>query len=124
MKTKESSVDPFVYHVSICGKTSFKNYENMKIIQIMINIHKPKPIYIFGRSLLENNVENYIHAFMHLCLDRVCFLCCGKKRVSGCITVMREVSQQNGFIINQINKLTIKNYSNLSKINILYYLKF
>ena len=42
----------------------------MKFIQIMIKIHKPKPIYLFGRSMLENNVEKYIHAFMHLCLVR------------------------------------------------------
>ena len=44
LKTKESSVDPFDYHVSICGKISFKNYENKKFIQIMIIIRKPKPI--------------------------------------------------------------------------------
>ena len=31
--------------------------------------------------------------------------------------------QQNGFIFNQINKLKIKNYSNLSNINIHYHLK-
>ena len=33
------------------------------------------------------------------------------------------VARQNGFIFSQINKLTIKIYSNLSKINICYYLK-
>ena len=33
------------------------------------------------------------------------------------------VARQNGFIFNQLNKLTIKNYSNLSNINISYYLK-
>ena len=32
------------------------------------------------------------------------------------------VARGNGFIFNQINKLTIKNYSNLSHINIQYYL--
>ena len=32
-------------------------------------------------------------------------------------------AQRNGFIFNQINKLTIKIYSNLSNINICYYLK-
>ena len=33
------------------------------------------------------------------------------------------VARQNGFIIIQINKLTIKIYSNLLKLNICYYLK-
>ena len=33
-------------------------------------------------------------------------------------------ARENGFIINQTNKLTIKIYSNLSIINIHYYLKF
>ena len=33
------------------------------------------------------------------------------------------VARQNGFIFIQINKLTIKIYSNLSNINICYYLK-
>ena len=33
-------------------------------------------------------------------------------------------ARQNGFIFNQINKLTIKIYSNLSNINIQYYLKY
>ena len=33
------------------------------------------------------------------------------------------VARENGFLFNQINKLTIKIYSNLSHINIHYYLK-
>ena len=33
------------------------------------------------------------------------------------------IARQNGFLFNQINKLTIKNYSNLSNINIHCYLK-
>ena len=33
------------------------------------------------------------------------------------------VARERGFIFNQINKLTIKRYSNLSHINIHYYLK-
>ena len=33
------------------------------------------------------------------------------------------VARQNGFIFSQINKLTIKIYSNRSKIDICYYLK-
>ena len=37
---------------------------------------------------------------------------------------MREVSRQSGFLFKQINKLTIKKYSNLPNINLLYYLKF
>ena len=32
-------------------------------------------------------------------------------------------ARENGFIFNQINKLTIKIYSNLSNINICYFLK-
>ena len=35
-----------------------------------------------------------------------------------------KIARQNGFIFIQINKLTIKFYSNLSIINIHYYLKF
>ena len=35
----------------------------------------------------------------------------------------KTIAGQNGFILNQINKLTIKFYSNLSHINVLYYLK-
>ena len=34
-----------------------------------------------------------------------------------------KIAPQEGFIFNQINKLTIKNYSNLSNINTSYYLK-
>ena len=34
------------------------------------------------------------------------------------------VGRQNGFIFNQISKLTIEIYSNLQSINICYYLKF
>ena len=34
-----------------------------------------------------------------------------------------EIAPQNGFVFNQINKLTIFFYSNLSRINIHYYLK-
>ena len=71
LKTKEISVDPFDYHVSICGKFSFKNYENINFIQFMITLRKPKPTKLFGGSVPENNVEKYIHAFMHLCLVRV-----------------------------------------------------
>ena len=33
------------------------------------------------------------------------------------------IARENGFIFNQINKLTIKIYSNLSNINIQYYLR-
>ena len=33
------------------------------------------------------------------------------------------VARQNGFIFNQINKLTMKIYGNLQSINICYYLK-
>ena len=94
----------------------------MKFLQIMINIQKPKPINLFGRSMLKNKVEKYIHAFMHLCLFEYDFYVVEKKRVSDCISVMREVSRQNGFIFNQINKLTLRKYSNLSNINILCYL--
>ena len=48
LKKKESSVDPFDYHVSICRKILFKSYKNMKFIKIMINILKPKPTNLFG----------------------------------------------------------------------------
>ena len=34
-----------------------------------------------------------------------------------------KIARENGFIFNQINKITIKIYSNLSQINIHYYLK-
>ena len=34
-----------------------------------------------------------------------------------------KTARQRGFIFNQIHKITIKNYSSLSKINIMYYLK-
>ena len=34
-----------------------------------------------------------------------------------------KIAQENGFIFNQRNKITIKNYSNLSQMNIQYYLK-
>ena len=34
-----------------------------------------------------------------------------------------KTARQNGFIFNQINKLTIKIYRNRSQINIFYYLK-
>ena len=34
------------------------------------------------------------------------------------------VARQKGFVFNQLNKLTIKTYSNLQSINICYYIKF
>ena len=34
-----------------------------------------------------------------------------------------KIARQNGFVLNQVNGLTIKIYSNLSNINICYYLK-
>ena len=36
LNTNENSVDPFDYHVSNCGKDSFRNCEVIKFIQIMI----------------------------------------------------------------------------------------
>ena len=35
-----------------------------------------------------------------------------------------KIARENGFVVNQINKLKIKIYSNLSNKNIHYYLKF
>ena len=40
LTANEISVDPFDYHVSNCGKYSFKNYEEIRFIQIMIRTDK------------------------------------------------------------------------------------
>ena len=53
LKTKEGSADPFIIMLQIVEKTCFKNYKNMKFIQIMINIHKHKPKKLFGSSMLK-----------------------------------------------------------------------
>ena len=75
LETNESSFDTFYYDFLNCGKNSFKkNYENIIFIQIMINIHKPKPIKYpktFWYFYVQVNVEIFLHFFMHLCLVRV-----------------------------------------------------
>ena len=43
LKTNKSSVDPFDYHVSICG---LKNYEVIKFIQLVINKYSYETIFM------------------------------------------------------------------------------
>ena len=89
-------------------------------------------------SIIDNCIRDchnkYFHTFDHICeYDLNCTnitnnetinftiseKCMGMYELNKKLTIARE----NGFIFNQINKLTIKIYSNLSNINIHYHLR-
>ena len=89
-------------------------------------------------SLIDNSIRDchnkYFHTFDHICeydlnfknitnIETVNFTlsdkCMGMYELNKKLTIARG----NGFIFKQINKLTIKSYSNLSKINIQYHLR-
>ena len=89
-------------------------------------------------SLIDNSIRdcnnNYFHTFDYVCEYDLNFTnitnsqsvnftvsdkSMGKYELNKKFTIARE----NGFIFNQINKLTIKIYSNLSNINIHYHIK-
>ena len=89
-------------------------------------------------SLIDNSIRDchnkYFHTFDHICEYNLNFTnttnnetanftfsdkSMGMYELNKKLTIARE----NGFIFNQINKLTIKIYSNLSHINIHYHLR-
>ena len=89
-------------------------------------------------SLIDNPIRDchneYFHTFDHICEYDLNFTNTSNNKSVNFITPdkimgMYELNKkltldrERGFIFNQINKLTIKVYSNLSHINIHYYLK-
>ena len=89
-------------------------------------------------SQIDNSIRdchiNYFHTFDHICEydlnftiignnETVNFVisdkCMGMFELNKKLTIARE----RGFMFNQINKLTTKNYSNLSNIDIQYHLR-
>ena len=79
--------------------------------------------------------NKYFHTFDRICEDDLNFTNIGDietvnftifEKIMGLYELNKNltIARQKGFIINPINKLTIKIYSNLSHINIHYYLKF
>ena len=89
-------------------------------------------------SLIDNSIRDcrhkYFHTFDHICEYDLSFTnivnnetanftisdkCMGMYEINKKLAIARE----RGFKFNQINKLTIKNNSNLQSINICYYLK-
>ena len=88
-------------------------------------------------SLIDNSIRDchnkYFHTFDHICEYNLNFTnitnnesvnftisdkCMGIYELNEKLAI----AQQNGYIFNQINKLTIKSFSNISHINIHYHL--
>ena len=78
--------------------------------------------------------NKYFHTFDHICEYNIIFTNFGNNETfnlpisdksMGLYELNKKVTiaQGNGFKFNQINKLTKKNYSNLTNINIHYYIK-
>ena len=89
-------------------------------------------------SLIDNSIRNchnkYFHTFDHICEydiqltnitnnESVNFTISEKSMGMYELNKKLTIARENGFIFNQINKLTIKIYSNLSNINIHYHLR-
>ena len=88
-------------------------------------------------SIIDNSIRDchnkYFHTFDHICESDLNFTNI-KNNESVNFTISEKsmsmyelnkkltIARENGFIFNQINKLTIKIYSNLSNINIHYHL--
>ena len=96
------------------------------------------PLFQKIDSIIDNCIRDchkkYFHTFDHICEYNLNFTnitnnetvnftisdeIMGMYELNKILTIARE----NGFIFNQINKLTIKIYSNLSNINIHYHLR-
>ena len=89
-------------------------------------------------SMFDNSIrgchKKYFHTFDHVCEndlnftnitnnETVNFTISDKSMASHGLNTKLTNARGNGFIFNQINKLTKKIYSNLSNLNICYYLK-
>ena len=89
-------------------------------------------------SLIDNSIRdchrNYFHTFDHICEYDINFTNITNNEsvnftISDKSMSMYELNKklttacENGFLFNQINKLTVKIYSNLSHINIHYHLR-
>ena len=61
MKTNKSSVDPFDYHVSIVENIRLKNYEFIKLLQIMIIRYSYKYIFIIQMETVKE-LSNFCNA--------------------------------------------------------------
>ena len=88
-------------------------------------------------SLIDNSIRDchnkYFHTFDHICEydlqltnitnnESVNFTISGKSWYMYELNKKLTIARENVFIFNRINKLTIKNHSNLSHINIHYHL--
>ena len=97
-----------------------------------------KPLILEVDSKFDNCIRdcnnNYFHTFGHICVhdfkltnidnnEIINWTVSDKNMSLYELNEKIEIGLPNGFIFNQINKLTLKSYSNLSKTNIHYYLK-
>ena len=89
-------------------------------------------------SLIDNSIrdchQKYFHTFDYVCEydlnftnitnnETVNFTISDKTMGMYELNKKLAIARERNFVFNQINKLTIKNYSNLQSINICYYLK-
>ena len=89
-------------------------------------------------SLIDSSIRDghikYFHTFDHICEydfqltnitdnESVNFTISEKSMGMYELNKKLTIARENGFIFNQINKLTVKNYSNLSHLNIHYHLR-
>ena len=96
------------------------------------------PLFQKIDSLIDNSIRDchnkYFHTFDHICEydiqltnitnnESVSFTISEKSMCMYELNKKLTIARENGFIFNQINKLTIKIYSNLSHINIHYHLR-
>ena len=97
-----------------------------------------KPLIQKIDSIIDNCIRDchnkYFHTFDHICEydlnftnttnnETVNFTISDKSMGMYELNTKLTIARENGFIFNQINKLTIKIYSNLSHINIHYHLR-
>ena len=97
-----------------------------------------KPLIQKIDSLVDKSIKDFFNKFFHTFDDiRVYYInftnitnnqivnfTISEKSMASCdVNKKLTIARGNGFIFNQKNKLTIKMYSNLSNINMHYYLK-
>ena len=98
-----------------------------------------EPLFQKIDSIIDKSIrdchDNYFHTFDHICENNLNFTNITNNETvnltfsdenMGLFELNKKltVARQNGFIFNQINKLTIKISSNFQSIKLCYYLKF
>ena len=105
----------------------------------IVKVHEfDTPLIQMIDSIIDDSIRdclnNYFHTFDYICdydltftnignNETVNFTSSDKSMASDELNKKLTIARRNGFIFNQINKLTKQNYINLSNINMHYYLK-